>query len=107
MIVLDTNVLSEEMKPVPAPEVHRWLLHQNAAELFTTAVNEAEILAGAALLPEGRRKRDVEAAAHNILALSREARTALAFIPLDCFARNDESACVSSTGPVPSGPGSV
>jgi len=69
MIVLDTNILSEEMKPVPAPEVHRWLLRQNAAELFTTAICEAEILAGAAPLPEGRRKRDLEAAARNILAL--------------------------------------
>ncbi len=69
MIVLDTNVLSEEMKPVPASEVHRWLLRQNAAELFTTAVNEAEILAGAALLPDGRRKRGLEAAARGVLAL--------------------------------------
>ena len=57
------------MKPVPAPEVHRWLSRQNAAELFTTAICEAEILAGAALLPESRRKRDLEAAARNILAL--------------------------------------
>jgi hypothetical protein len=69
MIVLDTNVLSEEMKPAPAREVHRWLLRQNAAVLFTTAICEAEILAGLAALPEGRRKRELEAAARSVLAL--------------------------------------
>ncbi len=71
MIILDTNVLSEEMKPVPAPEVHRWLLRQNAAELFTTAVCEAEILVGIAVLPAGRRKYDLEVAARSIFALFR------------------------------------
>ena len=69
MIVLDTNVLSEEMKPAPAPEVHRWLLRQNAGDLFTTAISEAEILAGVAALPDGRRKRELEAAARGIFAL--------------------------------------
>ncbi|MFZ1110395.1 MAG: type II toxin-antitoxin system VapC family toxin [Rhodomicrobium sp.] len=69
MIVLDTNVLSEEMKLAPAPEVHRWLLRQNADDLFTTAISEAEILAGVAAVPDGRRKRELESAARSIFDL--------------------------------------
>ena len=37
MIVLDTNVLSEEMKLVPQLAVHNWLERQNPRYLFTTA----------------------------------------------------------------------
>ena len=69
MIVLDTNVLSEEMKPAPEPAVHNWLLRQNPLDLFTTAVTEAEILYGVTVLPDGKRKRDLDAAAQRVLAL--------------------------------------
>src|SRR2546430_668629 len=69
MIVIDTNVLSEEMKGIPATSVHRWLLHQNAIDLFTTAICEAEIRLGVAILPDGRRKRELEIGAHQVLAL--------------------------------------
>jgi toxin FitB len=69
MIVLDTNVLSEEMKSAPEPAVHGWLALQNPLDLFTTTVTEAEILYGVALKPDGRRKRDLEAAAQRILGL--------------------------------------
>jgi toxin FitB len=69
MIVLDTNVLSEEMKPAPEPVVHGWLARQNPLDLFTTAVTEAEILYGVAIKPDGRRKRDIGAAAQRILGL--------------------------------------
>lgn len=69
MIVLDTNVLSEEMKPAPKPAVHDWLSRQNPPDLFTTAVTEAEILYGVSLLPDGKRKRELDVAARRILAL--------------------------------------
>ena len=69
MIVVDTNVLSEEMKPLPDPSVHTWLLGQNAGDLLTTAICEAEVLLGVAILPEGRRRRELEAAARGIFAL--------------------------------------
>lgn len=69
MIVIDTNVLSEEMKPLPAASVHAWFLRQTAADLYTTAVCEAEILLGVMILPDGQRKRDLEAAARRILDL--------------------------------------
>lgn len=62
MIVLDTNVLSEAIRPAPAAAVLRWLAAQPPAGLFTTAVTEAEILYGLALVPKGRRRRSYEEA---------------------------------------------
>ena len=56
-LVLDTNVLSELMKPAPNERVMRWFDANASAEFATTAINEAELLAGIALLPEGRKKR--------------------------------------------------
>ena len=69
MTVIDTNVLSEEMKIAPNPAVLAWFAKQSPGNLFTTAVCEAEIRLGLKLLPDGQRKRDLEAAANRILAL--------------------------------------
>lgn len=57
MIVLDTNVLSELMRPAPAPRVVDWLDAQDAREVATTAITVAEILYGIERLPDGRRKQ--------------------------------------------------
>ena len=54
--VLDTNVLSELMRDNPAPAVMSWLDSHDERSLHTTAVTQAEILAGIAVLPEGRRR---------------------------------------------------
>ena len=67
MIVLDTNVLSEAMKSTPDPAVARWMVRER--NLFTTAVSEAEIVYGITILPDGRRKRELETAAQGIFAL--------------------------------------
>ena len=56
MIVLDTNVLSELARPEPDPAVAGWIARQRRAELCTTAVSEAELAYGLALLPRGRRR---------------------------------------------------
>jgi predicted nucleic acid-binding protein len=56
MIVLDTEVLSELMKPAPSPEVVRWVDAQEPRDVAVTAVTMAEILHGVARLPEGKRK---------------------------------------------------
>ena len=69
MIIVDTNVLSEEMKPVPAASVLAWFRRQSAEDLFTTAACQAEILAGVATLPGGRRKRDLETVAREVFEL--------------------------------------
>jgi predicted nucleic acid-binding protein len=63
MIVLDTNVLSELMKPSPAESVIRWLAGQPATGLYTTSITQAEILHGVMLLPSGRRRSAIETAA--------------------------------------------
>lgn len=56
MIVLDTNVLSETWRPRPSPRIKAWLNEQPRLSIFTTAINEGELLYGIALLPEGRRR---------------------------------------------------
>ncbi|MFY0990144.1 type II toxin-antitoxin system VapC family toxin [Halomonas sp. C05BenzN] len=61
MIVLDTNVLSELMRPVPEPCVVDWLDAQETATVAITAITVAEILYGIERLPDGRRKRSLMA----------------------------------------------
>jgi len=56
MIILDTNVLSECLKPAPDVSVVEWMAAQPRVSLFTTTVVEAEILYGVCLLPDGARK---------------------------------------------------
>ena len=56
MILLDTNVMWEFMRPQPAAGVVAWLNRQPAGEVFLCAVSRAEIELGLALMPEGRRQ---------------------------------------------------
>jgi predicted nucleic acid-binding protein len=55
VIVLDTNVLSELMRPQPDSQVMAWANGLNPQAIAITAINEAEILHGIARLPAGRR----------------------------------------------------
>ena len=57
MIVLDTNVISELMRPVPSATVESWMSGQPASGLFISTITEAELRYGLALLPEGQRQR--------------------------------------------------
>ena len=61
MIVIDTNVVSELMRMTPEPAVMTWFSGQDSAELYLTAVSEAELRAGAAILPAGRRRDRITA----------------------------------------------
>jgi len=61
MIILDTNVLSETLRPAPSARVLEWMRAEPASALFTTAITEAELLYGIALMPDGRRRRSLEA----------------------------------------------
>jgi len=56
MIVLDTNVLSELMRPEPEATVLQWMSAQTDA-LYVTALSYAEILLGIDLLPKGKRRQ--------------------------------------------------
>lgn len=63
MIVLDTNVVSELMKSAPDASVTCWVAERPANTLYTTSVTLAEILYGVQLLPAGKRRSALEAAA--------------------------------------------
>ena len=58
MFVLDTNVLSELMNPRGAVAPLAWTDAASRFGLFTTALNQAEILYGLAIMPEGRKRAD-------------------------------------------------
>ena len=59
MIVLDTNVVSELIRPSPDPNVIIWTDVQPVADLLITSITAAELRAGAALLPTGRRRTQI------------------------------------------------
>jgi predicted nucleic acid-binding protein len=63
MVLLDTNVVSELMKAFPEPAVIDWINATPAATVFVSAITEAEILYGLALLPEGKRREGLARAA--------------------------------------------
>ncbi|MBI5310867.1 MAG: type II toxin-antitoxin system VapC family toxin [Actinobacteria bacterium] len=59
MIVLDTNVISELMRPGREPSVVEWIRNNPPGETYVTAVSIAEISYGLARLPDGRRKQEL------------------------------------------------
>ena len=61
MFVLDTNVVSELMRPEPEPSVSNWIGQHPATRLFFTAVGEAELRYGLAILPRGARREALSA----------------------------------------------
>ena len=69
MIVLDTNVVSEAMKPDPDPNVRAWLNEQAAETLFLSSVTLAELMFGIAALPVGKRKKMLADALGGLLEL--------------------------------------
>lgn len=67
MIIMDTNVFSELVRPVPDERVEAWA-KMVAAELFLTAVTAAEIHFGILRMPGGRRRYDLAADTDELLA---------------------------------------
>jgi toxin FitB len=63
MIVVDTNVASELMRPTPSEGVRDWVRGQPPEDLYTSAITVAEIRYGIERLPEGTRKVELRAAA--------------------------------------------
>jgi predicted nucleic acid-binding protein len=68
MIVLDTIVVSEALRPVPEPSVLDWLANQPRASLFTTTVTRGEVLYGIRLLSDGKRRRGLWDVAQKIFS---------------------------------------
>ena len=69
MILLDTNVVSEAMKPEPDCAVRRWLDEQTAEALYLSSITVAELMFGVGALPEGRRRQKLAAACESVLEL--------------------------------------
>ena len=69
MFVLDTNVVSELMRERPDPVVLGWMDKQLTDTLLVTAVTEAEVRTGIAILPEGERRRGLAAAAERLFGV--------------------------------------
>ena len=74
MFILDTNVVSELMKERPNADVLTWLDSQPAETLFITAVTEAEVRTGIAILPAGEKQRMLAAAAERAFAVFSDQR---------------------------------
>jgi predicted nucleic acid-binding protein len=69
MILLDTNVVSEAMKPKPNPAVRNWLDEQAAETLYLSSVTVAELMFGIGALPRGKRKDKLAATLDGVLEL--------------------------------------
>ncbi len=76
MIILDTNVVSEIMKSPEkrSPDVFAWLAAQDGERLYTTTVTFGEIAFGFELLPDGKRKNDFQAVAHEVFEIALRGR---------------------------------
>lgn len=91
MIVVDTNVTSELMRPSPSPVVTAWVRARGAAEMFTTSITLAEVRYGIERLPNGRRKDVLRAAAEDVFS-----RFADHVLPFDASAAVDYAEVVSA-----------
>lgn len=54
MIIVDTNVISELMKPSPDERVRDWIAQIPPLSLYISAITQAELSVGVAILPAGR-----------------------------------------------------
>lgn len=67
MILLDTNVVSELLRGTPEPKVETWLAARDGAQVYLSAVTEAELRLGVAVMPAGRRRTALAAMVDGIL----------------------------------------
>jgi predicted nucleic acid-binding protein len=66
VIILDTNVISEVLRPVPSKSVLTWLAAQQVDDVFTTSITLAETLFGLARLPSSKRRTELSTAVEKI-----------------------------------------
>ena len=67
MILLDTNVISEQMRLQPSSIVLNWFDKIVDANLYLSSVTEAELLSGIAMMPNGKAKTQRAVKANHIL----------------------------------------
>ena len=66
-VLLDTNVVSELLRPSPNPAVEGWVAGRRATDMHFSAIGEAELRFGVAILPGGRRRDALALAVEAIL----------------------------------------
>jgi predicted nucleic acid-binding protein len=74
VIVLDTNVISELLRPDPEPRVMRWFTAWPRSRLFTTTITRSEVLYGIHLMARGRRRDGILEAARAIFEIEMAGR---------------------------------
>ncbi len=67
MIIVDTNVVSELLRPIPDPRVEQWLAAQDGHDIYLTAISEAELRYGVAIMDNGKRRDALAEAIDRIL----------------------------------------
>ena len=67
MIILDTNVISELLRPAPEPKVEHWLSAQDGLNVYLTSISEAELRYGLAIMGNGKRRAALIDAVDHIL----------------------------------------
>jgi len=92
MIVLDTNVLSEALRPSPSSVVLRWLAAQEREAVFITTITQAEILYGVEMLPAGKRRTRLYGAVGKLFSTEFAAR----ILPFDEESAREFAKVVSS-----------
>ena len=104
MIVLDTNVVSEAMKPEPHPAVRAWLNNQSIETLYLSSVTVAEMMFGIGALPAGKRKDMLAQALDGVLRLFRDRVLPFDIDAARCYADLAVTARASGRGfPTPDG----
>jgi len=91
-VLLDTNVLSELMRPQPSSAVLDWFAQQEGAEFYTSAITQAEMLLGVALLPGGKRRDAVADAVEQMFEQEFTGRC----LPFDELAAHEYAALVAT-----------
>ncbi len=104
MIVLDTNVVSEAMKPEPQPAVRAWLNNQASETLYLSSVTVAELLFGIGALPPGKRKNMLGQTLDGLMKVFRGRVLPFDIDAARCYAKLAVSARVGGRGfPTPDG----
>jgi predicted nucleic acid-binding protein len=67
MIIIDTNVISELLRQTPEPAVEAWLGEQDGLSIYLTAISEAELRYGVAIMTNGKRRDGLGTAIDRIL----------------------------------------
>ena len=67
MIIVDTNVVSELLRPTPEPRVEGWLAAQDGLDIYLTAISEAELRYGVAIMDNGKHRDGLADAIDRIL----------------------------------------